>query len=209
MAAHQVVQCRGRAFVAHMPHLHMRELPEQHARGVALQSRSVRSENEPVLSRFAVVHQLLQVGDGHILVGNQHQPRATDLGQRLQVRKGFVMDLVGQRSFAHDAALDDQEGVAILAGGLQIADRQRAGGTGLVFYDDRLAQFLLQAFRQQPRQRVGTAAGRPRHHQTDRLAGPSLLGLSHGHAAGDTNTDRQGVTAPPEMIGLLLHVYPF
>ncbi|MNM87748.1 hypothetical protein D3C81_999370 [compost metagenome] len=107
------------------------------------------------------------------------------------------MDLVGQRRLAHDTALDDQEGMTILTSGLQVADRQRTGGTRLVFYDDRLAPCLVQAFRQQPRQCVSAAAGRPRHHQADRLRWPSLLGLSHGQPAGDTNTERQGVSAPP------------
>jgi hypothetical protein len=116
------------------------------------------------------------------------------------------MDLVGQRRLAHDTALNNQKRMAILAGGLQVGDCERTGGASLVFHDHRLAPRLLQAFREQPCQRVGGAAGWPAYYEADRFRWPIILSLGRGNPRCNTDTDRQGVSGPSEVIVMLLHV---
>ena len=63
------------------------------------------------------------------------------------------------------------------------AGAQIAAGAGAVFHHDRLAPALLQPFRQQPRDNVGTAAGRRRDDEFDGavgIIGGGVAGLGEG-----------------------------
>ncbi|MNT00940.1 hypothetical protein D3C72_1353900 [compost metagenome] len=167
-----------------MLHRKAKRLAQHNARCMAAHAGGVRGEQHSILLRLAIVGQLLQGVDRQVLVGDQHQAVAAELRKRLQVLERLVMHLVGQWRFADDAALDDEEGGAVLAVAGQVVHGQCAGCTGLGFDDHRLAQFLVQSVGQQTRQCIGVAASRPAHDQAQWLACPACLRLSGRHAAG-------------------------
>ena len=89
-----------------------------------------------------------------------------------------------------DGAL--QEGVAVGCGLGDAIGAVHAAGAADIFDDDRLAQNLTHALREQPRHHVVGAAGRERVDHGERVGRPFLgFGAARGRERGRDKQDRQ------------------
>ena len=172
MTTHEIGQSRGRALVAQVLHLDAHQLPHQHARGMAAHARCVGGKVQTFGLLFAIDAELLQIAGGEVFVGDEYQAVTAELGQRLQVFEGLIVDLVGQGRFTDDAALDQQKRVRIFAVIEQVCHGKRTSSAGFGLHDHGLSQLLLHAVCQQASERVCIAACRPAHDHSNGFAGP-------------------------------------
>ena len=172
MTPHEIGQSRRRALVAQVLHLDAHQLPHQHAGGMTAHARSIGGKVQTFGLLFSIDAELLQIAGREVFVGDEHQAVTAELGQRLQVFEGLIADLVGQRRFTDDAALDQQKRVRIFAVIEQVRHGQHTGSAGFGFHNDGLSQLLLHAVCQQASERVGIAACWPAHDHSNGFAGP-------------------------------------
>ena len=123
--------------------------------------------------RLGVGDELLEVGHRQRRVHHQHQRDRGQLGDRREILDRVVGRLL-QAGVDRERDGGDQQGVAVGRGLGHDGGADRAAAARPVVDHGGLAPVVVHALRDQPRDRVGGAAGDERHDQVDLLAGIGL-----------------------------------
>jgi hypothetical protein len=156
-------------------------LLEQLARQVVNRAGTGRGVVELARTAADQLHEFLEAaGVGAPGIHHQHLRHAGHLDQRHKVFFDVVVQLGVHAGRHHVVGAAHEQVVAV---GRQFGRDGRTQGTARaapVVDDQRLARQLGELRRQRPRKGIGAAAGRKRHDQRDRLAGPGGLRAQHG-----------------------------
>ena len=171
LAAQQVVQGRRAALVRHMQQRQPGLLAQQFHRQVLRRAVTGRSHHHWFGRVARQGHEF-----GHVARGKarQHYKRGGAQGELRdwrEVAHGVERQALEKAGVDRERPGGKQQRVAIGRGACHDLGADVAGRTGLVVDHHLLLQTVLQMARDDARDRIRPAAGRPRHHEANRLLG--------------------------------------
>ena len=131
--------------------------------------------------RFGIFDELLDVVHRQRVVHHQHQRDRRDLRDRDEILHG-VIRLLLQAGVDRECDRGDHQHMAVGRGLCHQIGADTAAAARTIVDDGRLPPAIGQPLRDEPRDRVGGAAGDERHHQLDL---PARIGLRGGGTCGE------------------------
>ena len=135
---------------------------------------------------------------GEIRRHHQHGRRVGEKRDRCQIGQRIECELAVERMVGREPDARHHQAMAV---GRRFHHLQRAGvgvAAGTIERDERLPEPLAEAFGNEPRQKVGTAAGRERHDELDRSR---RIGLRL-HRGGNAREEQKRREAKPQHRGV-------
>ena len=161
LAAHHVLQSRGRSFVGHMVEGATGFGTEGFAQQMANRAHALRCKVEPALASLGLRHQIADAGQWAVDAHDHHQRRRDQRGNGCEVLDRVVGEMTKQRGVDGEhlgrAHIDGVTVGRLLA---YIGSCNLPAATGLVIHHDRLAQLLTDLECQNARDSIGNAPGR-------------------------------------------------
>jgi endoglucanase len=137
---------------------------------------AVMREVDRVGLRVRQLDQLAHALDRHLRIDHEHERILRDVDDVGEIAFRLERE-VGQRRRHHGkAGRCPHQGVAIRCCAGDLLERDGAAGSRLILDQEALPEIVVHVARENPRQDIGAAAGRKRHHQLDDPVGVWLRG---------------------------------